>query len=126
MALLPIRARIAPIALLVAFGFVVAGFLRADREMATAEQDRAALVVSETATLVEVFLLRRISELHVVERSINRAYASGTAPTAGSLTTLLPDSSQAPAGFSALGIVDSSLVIRESLAMHDESVSPKG
>lgn len=54
------RGRIAPAALLVAFAFVVVGFLRADREMARAESERADLTASETATLVEVFLLRHL------------------------------------------------------------------
>ena len=64
----PIRARIAPVALLVAFTFVVAGFLRADREMTHAQEERAVLIVSEAATLVEVFLLRHTSQLHIAER----------------------------------------------------------
>ena len=50
-----IQARLAPVALLVALAFVVVGFLRADREMTQREQDRAALMALETATLVEVF-----------------------------------------------------------------------
>jgi signal transduction histidine kinase len=57
------RNRIAPAALLVAFAFVVVGFLRADREMTGAETDRGELTASETATLVEVFLLRHIVQL---------------------------------------------------------------
>ena len=57
------RGRIAPFALLVAFAFVVVGFLRADREMVRAENDRANLTASETATLVEVFVLRHLVEL---------------------------------------------------------------
>jgi len=61
MAFPAIRARIAPVALLVAFAFVVAGFLRADREMTHAEEERAALVASETATQIEVFLFRNAS-----------------------------------------------------------------
>lgn len=108
MAFPPIRARIAPVALLVAFGFVVAGFLRADREMATAERDRAALVVSETATLVEVFLLRHASQLHAVERAIHETNATDSV-LAASLSTLSKDSSQAPAHFDLLAIVDSTL-----------------
>src|SRR5215468_2350332 len=65
-----IRARLAPVALLIALAFVVVGFLRADREMTHAEQDRAALMASETATLVEVFLLRQIAQLQLIERAV--------------------------------------------------------
>lgn len=67
----PIRARIAPIALLIAFAFVVVGFLRADREMTRAETDRAQLMASETATIVELFLIRHLAELRAVERLVN-------------------------------------------------------
>src|SRR5678815_5263845 len=69
-----IQARLAPVALLVALAFVVVGFLRADREMTQAEQDRAVLTASETATLVEVFLLRQVTRLqsidHVAETAL--------------------------------------------------------
>src|SRR4029453_7113591 len=75
-----IRARIAPVALVVAFAFVVAGFLRADREMTHAEQGRAALMASETATLVEVFLLRQVTRLQSVEHLIEQ-------PSRDSITT---------------------------------------
>lgn len=66
-----IRARIAPVALIVALAFVVVGFLRADREMTHAELDRATLMASETGTLVEVFLLRQIAQLQSVERAVS-------------------------------------------------------
>ena len=62
-----IQARLAPVALLVALAFVVVGFLRADREMTQAEQDRAVLMSSETATLVEVFLLRQVTRLQLID-----------------------------------------------------------
>ena len=65
-----IRARIAPVAFLVALAFVIVGFLRADREMTHAEEDRAALMASETGTLIEVFLLRQLTQLQLVERVI--------------------------------------------------------
>jgi len=65
-----IRARIAPVALLIALAFVVVGFLRADREMTHAELDRAALMASETGTLVEAFLLRQLTQLQSVERVV--------------------------------------------------------
>ena len=63
-----IQARLAPVALLVALAFVVVGFLRVDREMTQAERDRATLTASETATLVEVFLLRQVTRLQSIER----------------------------------------------------------
>jgi signal transduction histidine kinase len=65
-----IRARIAPVALLIALAFVIVGFLRADREMTHAELDRAKLMASETGTLVEVFLLQQVTRLHSVERIV--------------------------------------------------------
>lgn len=64
------QARLAPVALLVALAFVVVGFLRADHEMTQAEQDRAALTASETATLVEVFLLRQVTRVQAIERVV--------------------------------------------------------
>jgi hypothetical protein len=65
-----IRARIAPAALVIALAFVVIGFLRADREMTNAETDRAALMASETGTLVEAFLLRQLTQLQSIERVV--------------------------------------------------------
>ena len=64
-----IQARLAPVALLIALAFVVVGFLRVDREMTQAERDRAALTASETATLVEVFLLRQVTRLQSIEHA---------------------------------------------------------
>jgi signal transduction histidine kinase len=61
------QARLAPAALLVALAFVIVGFLRVDREMTQAEQDRASLTASEAATLVEVFLLRQVTRLQLME-----------------------------------------------------------
>jgi signal transduction histidine kinase len=83
------RNRIAPAALLIAFAFVVVGFLRADREMTRAETDRGELTASETATLVEVFLLRHIVQLRTAAQLYNAANA-GTAdvpprPAAGTV-----------------------------------------
>lgn len=67
----PIRARVAPIALLIALAFVVVGFLRADREMKRVEEDRAQLMASETATVVELFLVRHLAQLRTVERLVS-------------------------------------------------------
>ena len=65
-----IRARIAPVALIIALAFVVVGFLRADREMTHAELDRATLIASEIGTLVEAFLLRQVAQLQSIERVV--------------------------------------------------------
>ena len=84
-----IQARLAPVALLIVLAFVVVGFLRVDREMTQAERDRAALTASETATLVEVFLLRQVTRLQSIEHAaetlipdslaLNRAQGSSEA-----------------------------------------------
>lgn len=71
-----IRARIAPIALIVALAFVVVGFLRADREMTRAERDRAQLMASETATIVELFLVRHLAQLRMVERLVDHRWTN--------------------------------------------------
>src|SRR5688572_5977848 len=120
---LPIRTRIAPIALLVAFAFVVVGFLRADREMAQSEADRADLTVSETATLVEVFLLRHLAQL----RDIERIFAANIPNT--SLTTDSARVARVIANFDAVWITDSLLTAQTVLPLSsapprvDEQVS---
>ena len=73
-----IRARIALLALVVALAFVVIGFLRADREMTQAEHERASLVASETATLVEVFVLRRLTQLHAIRQFLDEYLRDAT------------------------------------------------
>jgi signal transduction histidine kinase len=75
-----LRARIAPVALLVALTFVIVGFLRADREMTHAELDRATLMASETGTLVEVFLLRQVTQLQSVERVVESYVRDSISP----------------------------------------------
>ena len=74
-----IQARLAPVALLIALAFVVVGFLRVDREMTQAERDRAALTASETATLVEVFLLRQVTRLQSIEHAAETLIADSLA-----------------------------------------------
>ena len=74
-----IQARLAPVALLIALAFVVVGFLRVDREMTQAERNRAALTASETATLVEVFLLRRVTRLQSIEHAAETLIADSLA-----------------------------------------------
>jgi signal transduction histidine kinase len=66
-----IRARVAPIALVVALAFVVVGFFRADREMIRAERDSVSLMASGTATLIELFVLRQLSQLEMVKRLVD-------------------------------------------------------
>ena len=121
MAFPAIRARIAPVALLVAFAFVVAGFLRADREMTHAEEERAALVASETATQIEVFLFRNASQLHMAERALSRREVINkqTLDSAAILWKQLPELS---AYFNALAITDSMFNIIESVKLHDDAV----
>ena len=119
----PIRGRIAPTALLVALAFVVVGVLRTDREMARAEKDRAALVLSETATLVEVFLLRHLTELRTAERIVdNRWLNSGWATDSLPIVTRqFPDIA---AGFDALWIGDSTKSIRSAVALRKGMSTP--
>ena len=120
----PIRARIAPVALLVAFVFVVAGFLRADREMTHAQEERAALIASEAATLVEVFLLRHTSQLHIAERVLNNTDAENRTllDSAGLVWKRYPELS---ASFDALSITDSTFTVVESVALHDQGTIPQ-
>ena len=73
-----IQARIAPVALLIALAFVIVGFFRADRDMTRAERDRAELTVSETATLVEAFVLRRLTELQTAAEIIEAGASSSS------------------------------------------------
>jgi len=120
----PIRARIAPVALLVAFAFVVAGFLRADREMTHTQEERAVLIVSEAATLVEVFLLRHASQLHIAERVLNDADVGGHTPL-DSVTVLwkkLPDLS---AFFDVLSVTDSTFTVLEAVALRENAIVPQ-
>ena len=123
MAFPPLRARIAPVALLVALAFVVAGFLQADREMADAQEERAALIASEAATLVEVFLLRHASQLHIAERVLNDAGTTirGNPDSVSALWKKIPELS---ANFDALAVTDSAFIIIESAALRDGSVAP--
>ena len=117
----PIRARIAPVALLVAFAFVVAGFLRADREMTHAEEERATLVASEAATLIEVFLLRHASQLHTAERALGgRDIADMHA--LDSVAILWKQVPELSAYFNALAITDSTFNVVESAILRDDAV----
>lgn len=121
MAFPAIRARIAPVALLVAFAFVVAGFLRADREMTHAEEERAALVASETATQIEVFLFRNASQLHMAERALSRREVINN-QTLDSAAILWKQLSELSAYFNALAITDSMFNIIELVKLHDDAV----
>lgn len=102
----PIRSRIAPAALLVAFAFVVVGFLRADREMVRAEADRADLTASETATLIEVFLLRHLVQLHSASHLVVPAQIRGQDIRSSSRLSS-SDSSLLVATFTAVWTTDS-------------------
>src|SRR5688572_17080111 len=109
MSRLPIRARIAPVALVVVFGFVVVGFLRADREMVRAEQDRAALRASESAALVEAFLFRHSNWLRAVEPLILN-YEDRRQTPEPSLE--IGDRAKMPGAFDALWVLDSGGIVR--------------
>jgi signal transduction histidine kinase len=112
----PIRGRIAPTALLIALAFVVVGVLRADREMIRAEKDRASLVLSETGTLVEVFLLRHLTELRTAERIVDARWLD-SAWVVDSLPAATRQFPNIAAGFDALWIGDTTLSIRSSVAL---------
>jgi signal transduction histidine kinase len=110
----PIRSRIAPGALLIAFAFVVVGFLRADREMVRTEADRADLTASETATLVEVFLLRHFVQLQSIGQSGSPAGRVRSA-SSNSKKLRLSDTIEVAPSFDAITITDSAGVIRNRL-----------
>ena len=116
MSRLPIRARIAPVALAIVFGFVVVGFLRADREMVRAEQDRAALRASESAALVEAFLFRHANWLRATEPII-----LGHWDRAQTVEPLLEIGERArmPGAFDALWVVDSAGIVRATKALRE-------
>src|SRR5689334_16961022 len=106
-----IRGRIALGALVVAIAFVIVGFLRADREMMRVEEDRATATVSESATLVEVFLLRQLAQLRSVERLI--AEGSFDAPESDNyLRRATSDLSNSAVTFDGLWIIDSTARLR--------------
>ena len=107
----PIRARIAPIALLIAFAFVVVGFLRADREMTRAEEDRAQLMASETATIVELFLVRHSAQLRNAERLIN-GHATSEPWLVDSFPVMPLTNKDLHTEFDAFWITDSTQTIR--------------
>jgi signal transduction histidine kinase len=111
----PIRSRIAPGALLIAFAFVVVGFLRADREMVRTEAERADLTASETATLVEVFLLRHFVQLQSVGRSGSQAGLIRSAVREDQRLRL-GDTIEVAPNFDAVSITDSAGVIRHRLS----------
>jgi signal transduction histidine kinase len=107
----PVRARIAPIALLIAFAFVVVGFLRADREMTRAETDRAQLMASETATIVELFLVRHLAEMRAVERLVN-GHVANEQWLVDSFPALPLTNTDLHTEFDAFWIIDTSQTIR--------------
>lgn len=115
-----IRARIAPIALLIVLGFVIIGFLRADREMTRAENDRARLVLGESATLVEAFVLRQVVQLHSIEQLI-ADHQLNVAWTADSLRIALAQSAGIPMGFHHIWLADSTMEIRASVSLRARS-----
>lgn len=123
MAFPAIRARIAPIALLVAFVFIIAGFLRVDREMTNAEKDRALLIASEAGTVVQLFLLEHIAELHIAERSASLAYNKvGSRPD--SVLAIWNRSPRYAKYFDNLALADSSWAIIASTSIRTSASAP--
>ena len=118
----PIRARIAPIALLIAFAFVVVGFLRADREMTRAEEDRAQLMASETATIVELFLVRHLAQLQNAERFVD-THSTNEHWLNDSFPALPLANKDLHTEFEAFWIIDSTQSIR-AVAPQTDSVGP--
>lgn len=121
MARMPIRARIAPVAYAIVFGLGVVGFFRADREMVRAEHERTALTASETATLVEVFLLRHADRLHTAatllgDRGLDSAWLADTLPA------VMRQSGDVARQFDAISILDSTGVIRASVSLRRDVV----
>lgn len=108
-----IQARIAPVALLIAVAFVIVGFFRADRDMTRAERDRAELTVSETATLVEAFVLRRLTELQTAAEIIE-AGASSSSGGSDDLSAVVAYQPALQLHFDALWLADSLFHVRSS------------
>src|SRR5215207_5568907 len=123
MAVPPMRARIAPAAFFIAFAFVVAGFVQSDREMTDAQEERAALIASEAATLVEVFLLRHASQLHIAERVLDNA-STTVSTTQDSVPALWKKIPELSAHFDALAVTDSAFTVIESAVLRDGGVAP--
>jgi two-component system sensor histidine kinase EvgS len=123
MSSLAVRTRVAPIALVIVFGFVVVGFLRADREMVRSEEARAALLASETAALIEVFLLRHAERLRATERLIadqwtNRPWL------ADSVRSILNRVSGVSTQFDALWLLDSAGTVHATVALRTGGILP--
>jgi signal transduction histidine kinase len=114
MSRLPIRARIAPVALAIVFGFVVIGFLKADREMTRAERDRAILRASESATFVEAFLFRHSDWLRAAEPSLR---SQGERDSHPATSSRVGSPTRNNADFEALWVIDSTGVIRAAAAL---------
>ena len=120
MSRLPLRARIAPVALLVVFAFVVIGFFKADGDMVRAEHDRATSAASESAARLEAFLFRHEAWLRAVQLS-----NYGSAPNDS-----LPPLRQSPTPqsgpgvtFDAIWILDSTSVVR-SIILRNNTQGP--
>jgi signal transduction histidine kinase len=120
MSRLPIRARIAPVALAIVFGFVVIGFLRADREMTRAERDRAALRASESAALAEALLFRHSDWLRAAVTMLQAPVTDGPVDSVLRIQHRTGNASS----FEALWVIDSAGTVRTAIALHDDAVAP--
>lgn len=97
--------RMAPAALAIVSGLVVVGFLQVDRQMVRAERDHAALMVSETARALEVFLLRRAACVAEIAGNLR---ASGTVDSTNVRATIGSSVSEWGRQFDSLWIIGSS------------------
>jgi signal transduction histidine kinase len=109
-----IGGRIAPVALLIALAFVIVGFFRADREMTHAEHDRAEITISETSTLVEAFVLRRLTELQSAVQAVDVNGQSSTW-TADELASAIAERSAMQHHFDVVWLVDSAFHVQSSV-----------
>src|SRR5678815_802235 len=100
-----IRARVAPTALLVAFAFVIVGFLRVDREIMRAEEDRATLVATDAATLVELFLIRQLAQLQSISETIADQLRSGY--PFDSIANVIGETARTETSFNSIWLADS-------------------
>lgn len=126
MSRLPLRARVAPLALLIVFGFVVIGFFKADSDMVRAEHDRATSIASQSAARLEAFLFRHEAWLRNAQLVNHRALGTTSMPSTPSM--LVPPSLSALGGakvtFDKVLVLDSAGVVQSTIALPSNVLSP--
>ena len=121
----PLRARVAPIALLVVFAFVVIGFFKADRDMVRAEQDRATSIASQGAARLEAFLFRHEAWLRNAQVANHHVLSTSMAtPSSALILPLLVVPSTTKVTFDKIWVLDSVGVVRSTITLRSDSVSP--